>query len=551
LIAIVTPIVILLGAIGLILAWRTYQSERDQVIDESRMLAVSAAADANRYLRGEIALLEAVAASPTMRGSNRAAIEVYLQELVASQPQMLSISWVDLNGSVIATAPAGDAAAPANVSEQEYFQTVTRKQESYVSAAQSGRPDEHVAIIIAVPTRDTGGALTGLIGARIGLSLLEESLTAFRPQGAGHLLVVDRANQLIVNTEAPAAFLDLSASELLHRSRERDAGVQSDIDGLQGAPDRIVSFASAPAGGWMVFFELPADDAFSRAEETLITEVVALTFVVLAGVGGLVWTGRWLNRVAAEREQLLTNERAARAEAEYAVQQRDQVLSGVSHDLKSPLTTIRGLAQILRRQVSRLADAPPDLSDGLDRIDAASVKMVSMIDELLDAARLESGQPLELNQEPMNLVELVRSVADTHQRTTDQHHIVIDEGMTPLIGDWDRQRLERVLDNLLSNAIKYSPEGGTITLTLSGTRVEEGGWAKITVQDEGIGIPADELPHVFDGYYRGRNVSGKIAGTGIGLAGARRIVELHGGTLTAARAPGRGSIFTMCLPFEP
>ena len=108
-----------------------------------------------------------------------------------------------------------------------------------------------------------------------------------------------------------------------------------------------------------------------------------------------------------------------------------------------------------------------------------------------------------------------------------------------------------MLDNLLSNAIKYSPDGGTITLTLTGKRDEHGGWAKLTVRDEGIGIPVDELPLVFDRYYRGRNVAGKIAGTGIGLAGARRIVEQHGGTLTAARAPDRGSIFTVCLPIEP
>ncbi|MGE0540012.1 MAG: ATP-binding protein [Dehalococcoidia bacterium] len=554
LIVIATPIVILLGAIGLILAWRSYQSERDQVIDESRLLAVSAAADANRFLRGEIALLEAVASSPTMRGPNWAAVEVYLHELVASQPQMLSISWIDLTGSTRAAAPAGMADPAADLSGREYFKAVTQQQASYVSAAQAGEPDDHAAITIAVPTRDTGGELIGLIGARIGLFSLEESLTAFQPRGSGRLLVVDRADQLIVNTEESAGFHDLSASELLRRSRERDTGVQADIDGLQGDPNRIVSFASAPVGGWMVFVERPADAAFSRAEETLITEVVALTFVVLVGVGGLVWTGRWLNRAAAEREQLLTNERTARAEAEYAVHQRDLVLSGVSHDLKSPLTTIRGLAQILRRQAGRLAEAPPGLSDGLDRIDAASVKMVSMIDELLDAARLETGQPLELHQEPMDLVALVRGVADTHQRTTDRHRIVVEEGTTPLVGDWDRPRLERVLDNLLSNSIKYSPEGGTITLTLSGIRDdndEGGGWAKLTVQDEGLGIPADELSLVFDRFYRGENVAGKIAGTGIGLAGARRIVEQHGGTLIAARAPGRGSIFTMCLPFEP
>jgi signal transduction histidine kinase len=544
------PVVLLLGAIGFVLAWRNYQSQRVLLVDESKLLAVSAAADADRFLRGEIGLLEAVAASPTMRGPNQAAIEVYLQELVTAQPQMLGIDWIDLGGAVRAMAPAMEAEATLNVSDRDYFQSVTRQEAPYVSAATAGRPADRAAVVVAVPTRDTGGALSGVISARIGLDQLEEALTAFRPRGAGGLLVVDRADTLIVDTEQRAARRDLSGSALLQRSRERDSGVWTGVEGLDGAAERIVSFASAPSGGWVVFVERPADDAFAPARRTLIAEIVGLAIVVLAGTGGLIWTGRWLNRVASERERLLANERAARTEAETAVQLRDQVLAGVSHDLKSPVTTVRGLAQILRRQVNRLPDAPPGLGDGLDRIDAATVKMVSMMDELLDTARLEMGQPLQLNREPMDLVALARSVADTHQRTSNRHQIVVEEGSTPLVGDWDRPRLERVLDNLLSNAIKYSPDGGTITLTLSGARDGEGGWARLTVQDEGIGIPADDLPHIFDRFYRARNVTGKIAGTGIGLAGARMVVEQHGGTLTAARAPGRGSIFTLCLPFD-
>ncbi|HEX2281454.1 MAG TPA: cache domain-containing protein, partial [Thermomicrobiales bacterium] len=280
LILLAVPIVVLLGVIGLVLAWRNYQSERDQVIDESRLLAVSAAADANRFLRGEIALLEAVAASPTMRGPSQAAIEVYLQELVAAQPQMLEISWIDLGGFIRATAPATEAESSPSVSDQEYFRVVTRQETPYVSTAKSGNPADQAAVTVAVPTRDTGGALTGLIGARIRLNLLEEALNTFRPRGASSLSIVDRANRLIVSTDGPSDFRDLSASTLLHQSRVLDNGVKAGINGLEGSSERIVSFASAPTGGWMVFVERPANDAFSRARQTLIAEVVALTVVV-------------------------------------------------------------------------------------------------------------------------------------------------------------------------------------------------------------------------------------------------------------------------------
>lgn len=551
LILIAVPVVLLLGAIGLVLAWRNYQSERDRVIDESSLLAASAAADAERFLRGHIALLEAVAASPTMRGPDRAPMEVYLQELLAVQPQILGVGWIDLTGVTRATATSTGAEMPINVADRDYFQEVARTGEPFISDASEGRPTGRPAVSVAVPTRDTGGTLTGMIGARIGLEQLEDAITAFRPRGVGDLLIVDRAGQLIVQTDQPSEIRDISSSPLLQQARGQGTGILSGVTGLRGRPDRIVSFAPAPAGGWIVFLDRPVEQALAPARETLTAEVVGLIGVLVAGVGGLLWTGRWLNSAAAERERLLSKEREARTEAESAVQLRDQVLSSVSHDLKSPLTTIRGLAQILRRQVSRSPDPEPGLADGLDRIDVATVKMASMMDELLDAARLQMGQPLELNREPTDLAALAHAAADTHQRTTERHRIQVANGGAALVGDWDRSRLERVLDNLLTNAIKYSPDGGTITLALSGSRTEGDGWARLDVRDQGIGIPAEDLPHIFDRFYRAGNVTGQIAGTGIGLAGARRIVEQHGGTLTAAAAPDRGSIFTVCLPLEP
>jgi signal transduction histidine kinase len=105
-----------------------------------------------------------------------------------------------------------------------------------------------------------------------------------------------------------------------------------------------------------------------------------------------------------------------------------------------------------------------------------------------------------------------------------------------------------VLSNLLSNAVKYSPDGGDVTVRVA--RVGEGsaGEARVSVHDRGLGIPAADLPHVFDRFYRGANVVGQIAGSGIGLAGAAAIVAQHGGRLQAESVEGQGSTFTICLP---
>jgi signal transduction histidine kinase len=109
-------------------------------------------------------------------------------------------------------------------------------------------------------------------------------------------------------------------------------------------------------------------------------------------------------------------------------------------------------------------------------------------------------------------------------------------------------RLDRVLDNLLSNAIKFSPNGGGITVAVAHEDVVGGPWAVVAVRDQGLGIPAADLPRVFERFRRARNVEGRIGGTGIGLASVRQIVEQHGGAITVESVEGAGSTFTVRLP---
>jgi excisionase family DNA binding protein len=253
-----------------------------------------------------------------------------------------------------------------------------------------------------------------------------------------------------------------------------------------------------------------------------------------------------LTTLAAAAAVALTNARLYR-EAQDAVRTRDEFLSAAAHDLKTPLTAVKGLAQFLRRQVAR-TDLPGSerLMQGLERIDASTTKMGQQLDELLDLTRVQMGQQLELRRNPTDLVALARRAAADQQQITDHHTILVESAHRQLVGTWDGVRLERVLENLLSNAIKYSPEGGSITVSIA---EEAGGpWSVLTVRDQGLGIPAADLPRVFERFERARNVEGRIGGTGIGLASARQIVEQHGGTIAVESAEGLGSIFTVRLP---
>jgi signal transduction histidine kinase len=236
----------------------------------------------------------------------------------------------------------------------------------------------------------------------------------------------------------------------------------------------------------------------------------------------------------------------ATAELREQISLRDEFMATVSHDLKSPLTFIKGMANLRRRRASRTPDTL-QLLDALDQIESSAGRMAQQLDELVDASRLESGRALELRRDATDLVALARKAVAEHQQTTDRHALQVNTDLSELVGQWDVMRLGRVLDNLLDNAVKYSPRGGAVLVSIGvdGTALQP--MAVLSVADRGEGIPPTDLPHIFVRFHRGRNV-GRIPGTGIGLAGVQRIVELHSGTISAQSEVGQGTTFTVRLP---
>ena len=220
-------------------------------------------------------------------------------------------------------------------------------------------------------------------------------------------------------------------------------------------------------------------------------------------------------------------------------------LAAVSHDLKAPLTVINGRAQLLARQLQRMNAAESQLLvGGLREIEASVRRMRLWIDELVDVARLQVGQELRLNRAPTDLVALVRESVSEYEETSEGHRLRVEATEPELIGEWDAERLQRAVANLVSNAIKYSPDGGDVTICVT----REGDAAVVAVRDFGVGIPPGDLPHLFEQYHRASNVVGRIAGTGVGLAAVRHIVEQHGGTVSVETREAVGSTFTVCLP---
>ena len=231
--------------------------------------------------------------------------------------------------------------------------------------------------------------------------------------------------------------------------------------------------------------------------------------------------------------------------------QRDRVLATVTHDLRNPLTSITGMSQLLQMRTERL-DAPVRASfvRSLQSIEMSARRMTAQIGELLDHARVQAGHPIDLSREPTDIIALVRGVMADHQQSTELHSLELRAAHPSIVVDVDPLRLERALANLIVNAIKYSPRGGPIVITVDRVVEPEGIWLNIAVADRGLGIPAADLPHIFEQYYRASNVASSIPGTGIGLAGVRHLVERHGGTVTLDSTEGVGTTVTIRLPLS-
>jgi signal transduction histidine kinase len=160
------------------------------------------------------------------------------------------------------------------------------------------------------------------------------------------------------------------------------------------------------------------------------------------------------------------------------------------------------------------------------------------------------GRELDLVRSETDLVALVRLIASEQQNTTEQHDVSVSVLFPDIKGEWDADRLERAITNLVSNAITYSPGGGHVQITV-GLDGPNPAKAVVRVDDEGVGIPEQDLPFVFERFHRGSNVAGRIPGTGIGLAGAREIIQQHGGQITAYPRDGRGTTLEVVLPLKP
>ncbi|NUK70857.1 HAMP domain-containing histidine kinase [Streptomyces lunaelactis] len=222
--------------------------------------------------------------------------------------------------------------------------------------------------------------------------------------------------------------------------------------------------------------------------------------------------------------------------------QRKAMVSDIAHELRTPLTNIRGWLEVTRDGL-----LPPD-PDLIASLHDEALLLQHIIDDLQDLAAVDAGT-LRLHREPVGVDELVAQVVSAHRSRAEAAGIRLRTRTTP--GLWleaDPVRMRQALGNLVANALRHTPADGTVTLTAR----QAGDLAVLTVEDTGGGIAPEDLPHVFERFWRAeKSRSRRTGGSGLGLSIVRQLVEAHGGTVTADSPPGAGAAFTVRLPLGP
>jgi len=292
----------------------------------------------------------------------------------------------------------------------------------------------------------------------------------------------------------------------------------------------------------VLFLYLPSGYVFSPLDERLFMMIGRQVGIAIENARLYQETDEQLQRKVTELKAALELAEQEHSRAREALQLREEFLSVASHELKTPMTSLRGFVQLATRQLNRSDGFDPErIKQGLRVIDMQSEKLSRLISQLLDISRIEAGQ-LALEREMTDVASLVKAVVAHVQPASPRHSLVVDAapGTNGLV---DPLRLEQVITNLIDNAVKYSPDGGQIRVSVSAAESA----LQIAVTDRGLGVSPEHRDRIFDRFYQAHG-GGHFGGLGLGLYISREIVELHGGRIELDVPDGGGSRFTVLLP---
>jgi len=567
----------LMSGIGLfaLLHQQRQQAERAG-IEITRALSTAVDAELSRSL----AALEAIATATVLDNGDLARYYQLASRVVATRPHWRAVIVHDARGRMMLNTAYPYGARLPETAEPESIQRVLREKDAVIGTLARGTQGAYNFALRVPVIRD--GEVRYVLSAVLTPQGIHEVLDRQRVPGDWVVSVFDAKAQRIARSRPPEN-IGGAPSDTLARMMDRRAnegsGMTTTIEG-----DTIhTAFTRSVATRWTVAIGIPPSYVDRGALRSLsvygggilLSVVLAVLAALLVARGiarptaelaaaaramgrreslklpdtpineirqvadALEFAADERARGEAEREELLEREKQARAIAEEANRSKDEFLAMLGHELRNPLGAIGNAAQLLA--------APDEESRAHARavIGRQVQHLARMTDDLLDAARAMTGkivlqrQPLDLAEAAARAIATMRAAGRTAQRRIAQH---LDQVWI----DADPTRVEQILGNLLGNALKFTPEGGTITVTVA----KEDDEAVLRVADTGIGMSPELAARVFEPFVQGeRPLDRSSGGLGIGLTLVRRLAELHGGSADAhSDGAGRGSVFTVRLP---
>jgi len=447
------------------------------------------------------------------------------------------------------------------------------------------RKETEPYLTIAVAGRSRVGPV---IVAEVNLKFIWDVVSRIEVGTAGRAYVVDSGGYLIAHPDISLVLhkTDLSGLPQIRTARMNSpakAAISMVADDRLGRPV-LTSFAPIPALGWFVFVEQPVAEAFAPLYATLwrtgFLLIGGLVLVLVASVllarhvvrpirtlqrgAGETGAARLDHRIAVdtgdEFEALASefNRMASQLQESYsgleakvdertrdlavANRHKSEFLAAMSHELRTPLNAIIGFSDVLKRQM--YGELNPKQAKYVEVINTSGKHLLSLINDILDLSKVEAGK-MELDVSPFNFPDAVDDSVALIRGRADAKSIAVDVKLDPrlAIAVADERKCRQILLNLLSNAVKFTPESGSIAV--AGRRLPDA--IEVSVSDSGIGIAPEDHAAVFEEFTQINGVQ-RPEGTGLGLALAKKLVELHGGAIRVESALGHGATFTFSLP---
>jgi signal transduction histidine kinase/ActR/RegA family two-component response regulator len=572
-IAAMTPLLVVLLVGGALVI----EHERESVAREALGRARSAMSAVDAELRGSLTVLQALAASKHLAAGDLREFYEEAKRVLASQPE-----WLNIGLTTAARVQVIDVVLPygkpkALDGDEESFELALKTGKPAIGNVAAGAAVAEPAIRIRMPIVQDG-TMKYVLSVPIKPSSLAEVLRAQRIPPDWVIALADRNRKFIARI--PEAPVGSPVSDSFRAAIERAPEGWFAGHTLEGAAT-YTPYVTSELTGWVLGIAMPRSVVEAGARQAarvaaagiLIALGLALGFAFLTGkriaapiaalaaAGGRFGGGddaptpgahrideisrldralRETARTAEERQQRLQEQATQMQQAD---RRKDEFLATLAHELRNPLAPLRNAAYILRDP--RTSEAESKWSR--DVIERQVRHMARLLDDLLDVSRITRGR-LELRKERCALAAVVGAARETSQPAIEDgsHELSVELPREEVELEADPIRLSQVLSNLLNNAARYTPSGGRIRLRAE----RHGRELRLTVADNGVGIPPHMLPHVFDMFSQGDSGTAQSSGgLGIGLALARGLVEAHGGTIEArSEGPGRGSEFIVRLP---